>query len=85
MEPAKTTVRWEDGFRPNPQLRLREQLREVVREAGGGATAGPGPIGATTFRVVRFVGVFPKVARPENQAGPPRNLGLVAGIPVGIL
>src|SRR5882724_3634182 len=31
MEPAKTTVLRQEGFRPNPKLRLREQLREVVR------------------------------------------------------
>jgi integron integrase len=31
MEPAKTTFRRPDGFIPNPKLRLREQLREVMR------------------------------------------------------
>jgi integron integrase len=31
MEPGKTTFRRPDGLVPNPKLRLREQLREVVR------------------------------------------------------
>ena len=31
MKPIKTTFRHPAGFIPNPQLRLREQLREVMR------------------------------------------------------
>ena len=31
MEPANTTFRVRAGFIPNPKLRLREQLREVMR------------------------------------------------------
>jgi hypothetical protein len=31
MEPAKTTFKAGEGFIPNPKLRLRDQLREVVR------------------------------------------------------
>jgi hypothetical protein len=31
MEPAKATFRPAEGFVPNPKLRLREQLREVMR------------------------------------------------------
>jgi integron integrase len=31
MEPAKATFRVREGFVPNPKLRLREQLREVMR------------------------------------------------------
>ncbi|MEI6078583.1 MAG: integron integrase [Verrucomicrobiota bacterium] len=31
MEPAKATFRRYEGFVPNPKLRLREQLREVMR------------------------------------------------------
>jgi len=31
MEPAKATFRPTEGFVPNPKLRLREQLREVMR------------------------------------------------------
>ncbi len=31
MEPAKTTFRRYEGIVPNPRLRLREQLREVMR------------------------------------------------------
>ena len=31
MEPAKTTFRSPVGFIPNPKLRLREQVREVIR------------------------------------------------------
>ena len=31
MEPAKTTLRPMEGFIPNPKLRLRDQLREVMR------------------------------------------------------
>ena len=31
MEPAKNTFERPDGFIPNPKLRLRDQLREVMR------------------------------------------------------
>src|SRR5271165_2051991 len=31
MEPAKTTFKAGEGFIPNPKLRLREQLGEVMR------------------------------------------------------
>jgi len=31
MEPAKATFLRYEGFVPNPKLRLREQLREVMR------------------------------------------------------
>jgi hypothetical protein len=31
MEPAETTFKAGEGFIPNPKLRLRDQLREVVR------------------------------------------------------
>ena len=31
MKPANTTLSPLEGFKPNPKLRLREQLREVMR------------------------------------------------------
>jgi hypothetical protein len=31
MEPAKATFRRYEGFVPDPKLRLREQLRQVMR------------------------------------------------------
>jgi len=32
VEPAKATFRRQEGFVPDPKLRLREQLREVLRQ-----------------------------------------------------
>jgi hypothetical protein len=58
MEPANTSFGRRDGFIPNPKLRLREQLREVMRFNRKAAVALPQK-GAKGAKHGRFHRIFP--------------------------